>query len=364
MQGSLYKRGNTWYYRFDIGTDENGKRIQYTRAGTDNKEETAILMREAMREFDNTGKMFIPSEITLSEFLDIWFKECCEKQLRHGTRCDYRNAMNNHIKTHAIGKMKIKDIEPDHLQKYIDEKSLALSPSTMKAHFVVLNKSFKYAVYPKKYIKDSPMIYVEKRTIKKDLDTFEEEEEQQMKVLTLEEFKKIENVLSGTPYLLPTQIAYHTGMRQGEIAGLTWDDIDLNNKVITIKKSMFYNTELKQWELGKTKSGKSRKIRIGETLESILKASRKEILENRMKYGPVYHYTFIEKYSVNEMKHTRIIIDTKENVEKDINKYANMNQVIFVCGRLNGELITNQSIKYSSKMLKKKLPELDRKSVV
>jgi len=357
MKGSVYKRGKIWYYRFDIGTGKNRK--QFTRAGTESRKETIKLLRKAMREFDETNKVFIPSDILFSDFLDIWFKECVETQKRHGTRADYRNAINNHIKP-ALGDKKLKDIEPEDLQKYIDEKSKKLAPSTMKAHFVVLNKAFKYAVYPKKYIRDNPMIYVEKRTINKELDTFEEEKEI-LPVLTPNEFKKIENVLKGTPYLLPNQIGFHTGMRQGEIAGLTWEDVNLKEGIITVNKSMFYNTELKQWELGKTKNGKTRYIAIGDTLKTILEAAKKARLEDRMKYGQHYIYTFLERYTVDNQTHTRIITATREEVENNKEKYSKLRQVIFVCTKENGDLVTNQTIKSGSKYLKKQLPELEGK---
>lgn len=90
--------------------------------------------------------------MTVSKLLDIWFEECVSTSLRHGTRCDYKNAIENHIKP-ALGKKQIKDISIDDLQQYIDEKQMKYAASTLKAHLVVLNGAFKYAVYPKKYLK-------------------------------------------------------------------------------------------------------------------------------------------------------------------------------------------------------------------
>ena len=37
--------------------------------------------------------------------------------------------------------------------------------------------------------------------------------------------------LKDTSSFIPLQIAYHTGMRPGEVFGLTWDDIDFVNRV-------------------------------------------------------------------------------------------------------------------------------------
>ncbi len=64
------------------------------------------------------------------------------------------------------------------------------------------------------------------------------------------------------PLHLPLQIAINTGMRRGEVFGLTWDDVDILNNKIMVSKS--YN--------GPTKSGKSRILPISYALEKVLLA--------------------------------------------------------------------------------------------
>jgi integrase len=61
---------------------------------------------------------------------------------------------------------------------------------------------------------------------------------------------------------LPMMLALHTGMRRGEVWGLTYDDIDILNDTITVQRSY----------CGPTKSGKSRVIPISFALEKILLA--------------------------------------------------------------------------------------------
>jgi integrase len=68
-------------------------------------------------------------------------------------------------------------------------------------------------------------------------------------------------------------ISLHTGMRRGEIWGLTWADVDILNDQITIQRS--YD--------GPTKSGKSRIVPISLTLEQILLAQPGLISYNRTK---------------------------------------------------------------------------------
>ena len=53
----------------------------------------------------------------------------------------------------------------------------------------------------------------------------------------LEDFLKKKN----NPALLPIQIAYYTGLRIGEICGLTWQDINLEEQYLTVRRRMRYD---------------------------------------------------------------------------------------------------------------------------
>jgi ATP-dependent helicase/nuclease subunit A len=78
---------------------------------------------------------------------------------------------------------------------------------------------------------------------------------------------------STDPLYLPMMISLHTGMRRGEIWGLTWDDIDILKDQITIQRS--YD--------GPTKTGKSRIVPISFTLERIILAQPDWISYNKLK---------------------------------------------------------------------------------
>ena len=105
MQGSVRKKGNTWYYRIDLGIID-GKRKQIERKGGDTKGAAQTALRKALDEFESTGEVHIPSEITLSDMAREWFDERTKKKAL-GTRNDYENVIRNHIEKHKIGKMKL-----------------------------------------------------------------------------------------------------------------------------------------------------------------------------------------------------------------------------------------------------------------
>jgi integrase len=75
-------------------------------------------------------------------------------------------------------------------------------------------------------------------------------------------------------------LALRTGMRQGELAALRWDDVDLAGKPsITVRRSADTRTKTR---VSTTKTGKERKIHIGPRTVEVLKAHRAGQREERM----------------------------------------------------------------------------------
>lgn len=74
MKGGVRKRGEKWYYYFDLGT-VNGKRKKIERVGGKTKKEAEKSLRDALSEFENEGQLFSDNEMSFSDFLDFWYKE-------------------------------------------------------------------------------------------------------------------------------------------------------------------------------------------------------------------------------------------------------------------------------------------------
>ena len=108
----------------------------------------------------------------------------------------------------------------------------------------------------------------------------------------------------------------YTGMRTGEVFALTWDDIDLENRIIKINKTVYAKDkeENGRWYLGTTKTiGSSREVYICDTLYSVLsnyknlqvkykkecckKYKRYTLKEIKNKYGKLVEYKVIESNS-------------------------------------------------------------------
>ena len=333
------KRGKVWEYRFE-GAKIGGDRSQISKSGFRTQADALTAGNKALAEYENAGLHFEPSEISVSDYMEYWFKNYVMLNCRHNTQQNYKQHIKNHIKP-ALGMYKLKSLTPTILQEFINKKYLTgMSKNHLTNLITVLSGSIKYAVHPLNYIKNNPMQYVKYpkyEHTKKDANH---------KLITNEEFSKIiERFPVESNFYIPIMIGYYTGCRIGEVTALTWDDVDLNQKTIDINKIVYYKQETKSWYFGPPKTQSSvREIKIGMTLINVLKKHKKQQLENRLKYGQ--HYT--QQY---------------ENEEQDGNKKLRRitslsvsvpfvgTPVNFICTKENGEMVTPDSFKYASRVI-------------
>ena len=389
QSGSVRKRGNKYYYRFRM-EEPDGTMKLHEFPGTESKRETRAMLDKALEEYNENGKLFDPGEITVSELMDEWYAVEIEPSSRASTTRDsYRNVMD-HVRAHRIGNMRLKDITVDALQAYVDEKYYgeydangreikhAYSESSMKEEFVVLNGIFKFAVYPKEYLKSSPMTFVRKRKKPQKMNLFGENDDK-MEVITVDQFHEIEDFLrkhrntygEGYQYmLLPVQISYYTGLRAGELAGLSWEDVDIPGRKLIVRRSMYYDTANKCWELKMPKNGKQRIVDFGETLAEILSHAKAEQSDNQKAYEGFYQKHFCQMKNIGGRQHCIIYTDINSDngvigsrvahgkLLAEADPREQLVPLDFVCRKEDGELVTTQTLKNCNKLIQNNLKQI------
>ncbi len=198
------------------------------------KKEAEAALRKALQEYENAGLHFEPSEISVADYMDYWFKNYVQVNCKYNTQCGYEAIIKNHIKP-ALGIYKLKSLTPAVLQEFINGKYLSgMSKNHLTNIMTVLSGSLKYAVHPSKFIRENPMQYVKYPKYK------HSKLETDHKVITTDEFQRIiERFPPGTTFYIPIMIGYYTGCRIGEVTGLTWDDIDLEKGTIDVNKILY-----------------------------------------------------------------------------------------------------------------------------
>lgn len=329
-QVTARKRGKFWEYGFE-GAKIEGKRTRITQGGFRTKADAMKAGTQAMTEYNNAGQRFIPSEISFSDYLDYWYEQHVMVNGAKNTKSSYKNTIEKHIRP-TLGKYRLKSLNSDILQDFINNlKKAGLSKNTVKQIKSCTSSALSYAVSPCRYIVASPMFGVRLPVYKK--------EPKKEYTLTSDDFKKILSEFPpGSNFYVPFMIGYYTGVRLNECFALTWQDIDLKNRTITIHDQLSY--ENKKWGFAPLKTTTSyRTISFGEKLYLALKQERRRQVENRLRYG--------EYYFKNYMTDDDVIIFTQEHL--------NFKKLDFVCRQENGKLYTSQSMKNAIKKIHNKL---------
>lgn len=310
MKGSVRKRGSTWSYYFDLGIVD-GKRKRKEKGGFRTKAEAESALRNAMKEYEEQGQIFTASNIAFSDYLDYWIDNYVKINCKPTTLIYYQRSIKNHLKPYFKDKL-LKQIGPAQIQEFLNSRMLnGLSKNSVSNFYGILSGSLKYAVYPLGYIKENPMTYV---TMPKYSEKPKNSDD--LKIITLEQFNKIiERFPEGSSFYIPLQIAFNTGLRRGEVCALQWDNIDLDNKTISVEHTLVSKGK-GVYELGTPKTKSSyRTIDIGDTLVKILKRHKIWQKKNKLEYGQYY---------------------TDSN---------------YVCTKENGQLVTIDTIKYISRIV-------------
>lgn len=369
-KGSVRKKGKKWYYRFYV-EDASGNRVQKEFPGTESKSETESLLRKAMEDYESKQFLAQAKNITLGDMLDMWVEEELKPgSLSNGTVTAYEGTVSR-IKKHPIGKRKLKTIKAEHLQDYMDFLSFGgtnddgttakpLSVGSMRQYSAVLHNSFRFAVFPKQLITFNPMQYVVRRSNDEDYEMFAEDAEgeplNETPTIDYQQYSELIELLKekGNPALLPIQIAYFTGLRIGEACSLTWQDINLNEQCLTVRRSMRYNATRKKTEIGPTKRKKIRTVDFCDTLAAILRAAKKEQMLNSIKYGPLYRQNYYR--IVKEKNRTYYEVYTLPRTEQAPEDY---NLISFVCLRPEGAYESPATVSSVCRTSRKKLDNMD-----
>ena len=354
-KGSVRKKGKKWYYRFYV-EDESGNRVQKEFPGTESKSETEALLRKAMENYESTQFIAKAKNITLGDILDMWIEEDVKPSNRsNGTVKGYINIIDR-IKQHPISKRKMQSIKPEHLQKYFDELGSTLSYMRMYSYAAVFRGAFRFAVFPKQVITFNPMQYVTMRAQKDTCDLFQGENNSRFTTVSAAQYNQITSTLKakGSAALLPIQIAYYSGLRLGEVCALSWQDIDLEEQCMTIRRSMAYDQHRKKMEIGPSKRNKVRTVDFGDTLTAILKAVLEEKESSRKKYGEYYKQNYCMCVKDNNRTHYDLYAteQCKDLPEGHI-------PFDLVCTRADGRFIRPEFVERNCHRLSKAIDGLD-----
>lgn len=272
------RKDGTWEGRYTTGRDPGtGKQIQKSVYG-----KTQAEVRKKLKQITaaiDEGTYSEPSKMTVGQWLDTWHSEYLGS-VKQATVAHYKSHIETNLKPH-IGAVRLDTLKPHQVQALYnkllrsDTNPNGLSAKTIKNLHGVLHKAMKQAVMIG-YIKVNPTdACVLPRVEKKEVSFIEEDG-----------IKALLNVIKGHQFEKVYKVDLFTGMRQGEILGLTWDCVDFDAGILTVNKQL-QKEHVKggQYSLVSCKTDRVRRIKPASFIMDTLKQQRIKQKEERLRAG-------------------------------------------------------------------------------
>jgi integrase len=224
-EGTIYKRKDGRYEaRYTVHTASGPKRRAIygkTRA------EVAEKLTKAMADRDK-GVCFDASIITLGEYLRVWLEDSVKDRVKLATYEGYARMVRTHISP-MLGGVKLKNLTPPHLRRLYKEKlDSGLGTRSVQYIHTTLHKALKQAVDDGlilRNVADSVKPPQLKRT--------------EMEPPSPKQAKALLEAAGGDRFEAMYVLAITAGLRQGELLGLKWEDVDLEGGKLQVRRTLY-----------------------------------------------------------------------------------------------------------------------------
>ena len=303
--GSIRQRADgSWEARFVAGHDPGtGKPIRKSVYAKTQKEARQRLA-QAVAAVDNKSYRE-PCKMTLGEWLDIWV-DTYLTDVKPRTLKIYQDDIRLHIKPY-LAAVKLDELDTHTVQRFFNTllksgkripkrdkdgkivkkggktvyENAPLSAKTVKNVHGVLHGALRQAVV-NRYIPINPA--------DGDFCKLPKIQKQEIKPLDGVQNADFLKAIQGNRFEDLFLVTLFTGLRQGEVLGLTWDCIDFDNGTLLINKQMQLHQEqgIKAYQLVPTKNSKSRSITAAPFVMAHLKRRKIAQAQDRLKAGPLW----------------------------------------------------------------------------
>ena len=261
--GTIRKRADgRWEGKYTLGYDpKTGKLIRKSVYGKTQKE-VRLALSKIVSEMDS-GTYAEPSKMKVSQWLDEWLASYT-MNIKPATRSAYEEHIRVHIKP-SLGDIPPKQLSTRDIQQLYTNllKERELSPKTVRNIHGVLHRTLEQAKLLG-YIRVNPA----------DAAFTPRVEKKQVETLDAEDIGKFLAAIRGTKYEYPLFVAVFTGLRQGELLGLTWDCGDFEHGMLLINKQHNRVKGDTEFRFASLKNDKARVLTVADEVIDVLKLQK------------------------------------------------------------------------------------------
>ena len=268
-EGSIWRRkSGGWCAQYTVYTSEGRKRrTLYGKT----RQEVAAKLSKALADREG-GLTFDAGTMTVGEYLARWLSHSVRDTVSQKTYERYESIVRVHLSP-ALGRIKLKALTPDHVRGLYREKlDSGLAPRSVLHIHRTLSKALKQAT-------DDGLIPRNAAASVKPPQARREE----MQPLSRDQVRMFLDTVKGDRMEALYVLAVTSGLRQGELLALKWEDVDLEgtNPTLEVRRSLSETRGRRSFVT--PKSGRGRHLRLSRRAVSALRVHRKRQLEERVR---------------------------------------------------------------------------------
>ena len=254
------------------------RRRRVTRYAT-TQTEARKKLTDLHREFDEEQSISTANS-SLADFLTDWLHNFAKPKVRPRTFISYEEIVRLHI-IPEIGRLRVKQLESEHVEALMARKlESGLSPRRVEMIRAVLRRALNIAL--------------RRNLVVRNVAALAESLRQECRELQIWDEGQAARFLLGAkadPNVLLYETALHTGMRQGELLGVQWNDVDLDQRKLSVNRSLQRVTGQGLVALPLKTERSKRTIRISNSVATKLREHRTDQLEAQLRAGSSWRNT-------------------------------------------------------------------------
>lgn len=234
---------------------------------------------------DRHDDIFVPADITVDAWFEYWINNIVG-DLAPNTRRNYRERYKFNIQP-IIGRMQLSEVKPMHCKMVLNSMDKDYAGSTIRQTYICMGTMLKSALMNDLIIKH-PMNGVRyTKPVRAPSD---------IKFLTIDEQNKFLEAAKRSHNYYQYALILETGLRTGEMIGLTWDAIDFEKRTLTVTKTLEYRHKQGYWRAGPPKTEHSyRTIPLTNFAYEILFKLREDAKERKESEALLHTLEYIDR---------------------------------------------------------------------
>jgi len=218
--GHLRKRGNSWQLCIYTPTGRFHETVQGSKADA----KARMIELEAAH---SKGVQLPKSGITLAQHLDNWLEGYAKSQCSQRTYCGYESIVREHIKP-ALGRIELKKLTPQVIQAFYGNECKKVSARSVAAYHRLLKQALSYGVRQEIIGRNICDLVDPPRWTGR-----------VMRTLTPDELATLLEMAETSQFYPIIYTAVSSGLRQAELLGLRWRDVDLDMLSISVSQTLY-----------------------------------------------------------------------------------------------------------------------------